>query len=562
MKSAPVKAGRTKDAKTPRQRMKHATIIAQTSSVSAAEIKKYSRGSVEFNTNHLKNKTLRTKLEYTKNAMQEAAASAAAAEVLLPATAGAIQLEDDNMKVYKLKQRDIIENIDLNTARHAFDLQLHNFGPYTVNYTRNGRYLLFGGRKGHVATYDCHTMTVGTELQLEQDVYDVQYLHNETMFAVAQRRYLYIYDQSGVEIHCLKRHERPLALDYLPYHFLLVSAGHSGWVKWHDISIGEYICGFQTGHGPFRVLKQNPINAVVHCGHSNGVVSLWCPSAGKPLASMLCHKAPVLDLAVDREGRYMTTVSIDGYLKIWDIRKFASLHAFRLNKPANTVDISERGMIGVGMGRNIQLLHGAFTSPTNVTYLNHEIRTPNSSLSSGGGATAAAKALLSKVSIQSIKFRPLEDILCAGHSHGITSIVVPGSGEPNFDSFEQNPFMTTKQRREAEVQQLLNKLSPDMIGLDTGFIGSLEKNSKELKIEHEEIFNNSPSTSAGEKNKDKNRKRGRNKISARLRRKQKNVVDEQYVKLQEKKKLFKESARPSIKSDSADKLGALSRFAK
>ena len=44
------------------------------------------------------------------------------------------------------------------------------------------------------------------------------------MFAVAQKRYLYLYDHSGMELHCLKQHTHVNALTFLPFHFLLVSA--------------------------------------------------------------------------------------------------------------------------------------------------------------------------------------------------------------------------------------------------------------------------------------------------------------------------------------------------
>lgn len=52
-----------------------------------------------------------------------------------------------------------------------------------------------------------------------------------------------------------------------------------------------------------------------------------------------------------------------------------------------------------------------------------------------------------------------------GHSHGISSFIVPGAGEPNFDSFENNPFSNLRQRRETEVQTLLTKLAHDTIAL-------------------------------------------------------------------------------------------------
>lgn len=44
------------------------------------------------------------------------------------------------------------------------------------------------------------------------------------LYAVAQKRYLYIYDHTGMELHCLKKHDHVNRLTFLPYHFLLVSA--------------------------------------------------------------------------------------------------------------------------------------------------------------------------------------------------------------------------------------------------------------------------------------------------------------------------------------------------
>jgi U3 small nucleolar RNA-associated protein 7 len=64
--------------------------------------------------------------------------------------------------------------------------------------------------------------------------------------------------------------------------------------------------------------------------------------------------------------------------------------------------------------------------------------------------------------------------------------VIPGAGEPNFDSFVANPLITTKQRREEEVHQLLDKLPPETIMLNPDTIGGIKVRAGERERERAE----------------------------------------------------------------------------
>ena len=64
-------------------------------------------------------------------------------------------------------------------------------------------------------------------------------------------------------------------------------------------------------------------------------------------------------------------------------------------------------------------------------------------------------------------------MLAVGHSGGVSTMLVPGAGEPNYDSRVADPFQGRAARREAEVHALLDKLQPDMIRLDPATIAQV-----------------------------------------------------------------------------------------
>lgn len=214
--------------------------------------------------------------------------------------------------------------------------------------------------------------------------------------------------------------------------------------------------------GPCDAMTQNPWNAVMCLGHSNGVVSMWTPNITEPVVKVLCHRGPVQSLAVDPSGRYMVTAGVDCQVKVWDIRTYRELHAYRAPSTVEVMDISQRGLLAVGWGRRVQVWKDALSTKAAAPYMNHH--------------------MVDGV-LRDMAFCPYEDVLALGHSEGVTTLLIPGAGEPNFDSYVANPFQTLKQRREQEVAHLLDKLQPDTIVLDPESIGRIKKEPKDVQQE-------------------------------------------------------------------------------
>lgn len=184
--------------------------------------KKYGRGKA-VHTHSVRDKKLRSNLQAVEEKYKDAALRAKDAEILMEHEAGFLEPEGEMERTYRVRQDEIAANVGIETAKKKFELRLDDFGPYRMDYTRNGRELMLAGRKGHVATMDWRNGKLGCELHLRETVRDARWLHNNQYFAVAQKKAVYIYDRQGVELHCLDRIVEPNFLEFLPYHFLLAS---------------------------------------------------------------------------------------------------------------------------------------------------------------------------------------------------------------------------------------------------------------------------------------------------------------------------------------------------
>jgi U3 small nucleolar RNA-associated protein 7 len=241
----------------------------------------------------------------------------------------------------------------------------------------------------------------------------------------------------------------------------------------------------------------------------------------------------------------MVSTGQDMKMSVWDIRMFKEVNSYFTRQPASSVSISDRGLTAVGWGTQSSIWRGLFTKHA----LDQEkIQSPY--MAWGGEGKR----------IERVRWCPFEDVLGISHDAGFSSALVPGAGEPNFDALEVNPYENTKQRQEAEVKSLLNKLQPEMISLNPDYIGNLDLRSEEQRKAEKDLDKKPVDPIADIKN----RGRGKNSSLRKYLRKKgsRNIIDERRLKIEELRKAQSEKHHQRLKVTEAELGPALGRFAR
>jgi U3 small nucleolar RNA-associated protein 7 len=150
----------------------------------------------------------------------------------------------------------------------------------------------------------------------------------------------------------------------------------------------------------------------------------------------------VTAIDIDFCGAKLATAGCDGSVRVWDMRNFDREYTRTHDRfVASDIAFSATGVLGTARGRRVEFFR---TTENRKPFLAHDFDSP----------------------VKCLKFVTFDDFAICGLESGISSVVIPGSGEPNIDSNVANPFATPHARQEQEVRGLLDKIPFDMITMD------------------------------------------------------------------------------------------------
>ena len=240
-------------------------------------------------------------------------------QILLTQDEGYLEAEGVE-KTYNYTQEKIKKELDLNTQKRIFNLKLTQFGPYYCQYNREGSNMLIAGQKGHLAVVcssfgdwtqqiNAFTHKLVSEINVQETIRDIKFIADD-MFAVAQKKYLppassHLLDtytsttvkELNFTICVASKTSRNLNICPITSSWSIVLEMES-WPGrifrqvYQSSSerdpVGEIVIEHPSKLGKATAMRQNPYNAIVHTGYSNGTSPLliggWSRS-GRPLVT-------------------------------------------------------------------------------------------------------------------------------------------------------------------------------------------------------------------------------------------------------------------------------------
>jgi len=394
-----------------------------------------------------------------EEARREALLETARAEQLHTESAGLLQAAE-GYRTTHITQQDIHQEAKRVTQHKMFTLTLP-YGPYKFDYLNDGRQLALAGEKGHLASFDWLTKKSAVDLNLKESLHDVCFLEDRNRIAVAQKKYVSIYDDKGTEVHVIRQMSDIHTMSYSRPHMLLTTFSLQGFLSYLDVSIGKLITSTHTGARGGQPMAISPYSGVTAVGECGGVVSLWTPNSDKSVMKILAGKSPLKCVEFGQGGRHMVVGTRDRRMSVYDARNFgAELCSTVVPQGVYELSVSQTGLVAVGGVRQV-LIYSGLKQASLAHYMKHALRSP----------------------AHHLQFCPYDEVLGVSTLSTFQSLVVPGSGEARLDSEDSLMFQTEAQRGGRLIRDNLNKIPHELITLDPHTIRQMDEKTTAEKME-------------------------------------------------------------------------------
>lgn len=346
-----------------------------------------------------------------------------------------VLLTEDQLS-QKYTQDYLKKNVNLYLAEKAIKLDLnHSISGYKTCYNENGSHSLIYNKEGYMASFDTQKLNLQFELSNNEPIYNACYLHNEEYIAVAHKN-LFIYNNNGQELHCVRKIQNINHMEFLPNHFLLGNITYfrgKNKLEYLDTSIGEIIASLELVNNPITTCN---FDGIICLGNHDGTIDLRAPKQNNPLMKVKAHKN-IKEIKTTYNKLFVSTQ--DPLLKVFDLRNyFKPLYTIK-DVFVNKMAISGTEKLAINSYKNIQII-----------FENKLVQ----------------KIPLNSM-VESLCYHPFEDILTVSTKFSYENFIIPNSCNHGYNADVISPYMTRKEKRELEVKKLLEKIPPDLISYNS-----------------------------------------------------------------------------------------------
>ncbi|OQR76731.1 pre-mRNA 3' end processing protein WDR33-like [Tropilaelaps mercedesae] len=209
---------------------------------------------------------------------------------------------------------------------------------FCVTWTPEGRRLITGASSGEFTLWNGLTFNFETILQAHDLAVRCMTWSRGDQWMVTGDHGGYIkYWQSNMNnVRMFQGHKEAVrGISFCPTDAKFSSCSDDGTVRVWDFQrcFEERIL---RGHGSdVKCVDWHPQKALIVSGSkdSQQPVKLWCPKAGRSVATIHAHKSTVMDARWNRNGHWLLTASRDHLIKLFDVRKLnVEMQTFRGHK--------------------------------------------------------------------------------------------------------------------------------------------------------------------------------------------------------------------------------------